>query len=161
MSGAEEPRRQRKERGVRFPSLQLCTPQVSTLIRRKDAARESPCDGTRRVVATGGRRRSLLPVIFIPYAPLVDGLPPQATLYPSRCAWSGSAGRGWRVPRGEAGGDGQIGQRVVAVRSGCIIRIKLSGRAKEKRLVWLVEAATERAVATLLKRNPCKGTFGG
>ena len=42
--------------------------QVSTLIRRKDAARESPCDGTRQVVATGGRRRSLLPVIFIPYA---------------------------------------------------------------------------------------------
>jgi len=34
--------RSRKERGVRFPSLQLRTPQVSTLITRKDFARESP-----------------------------------------------------------------------------------------------------------------------
>src|SRR5262249_3224389 len=42
----------------------------------------------------------------------------------SRPSWSGSAGCGWSVPRGEAGGDGQNGLPVVAVRSGYAVRVK-------------------------------------
>jgi hypothetical protein len=56
----------------------------------------------------------------------------------SRRLWRGSAGCGWRVPPGEAGGDGQNGLNVVAVRLRCAVRVNLGGCAREKRLVrWV------------------------
>jgi hypothetical protein len=45
----------------------------------------------------------------------------------SRRFWSGSADCGWRVPRGEACGNGQNGLRVVAVCSGCAVGVKFAG----------------------------------
>jgi hypothetical protein len=45
----------------------------------------------------------------------------------SRPSWSGSAGCGWCVPRGETGGDRLHGLRVVAARSGCAGGVKFGG----------------------------------
>jgi hypothetical protein len=60
-------------------------------------------------------------------------------------SWSESAGYGWRVPRGEAGSDGEYGLCVVAVRSACGVgpsseneqgRSVLRGGSKPRRNGW-------------------------
>jgi hypothetical protein len=55
------------------------------------------------------------------------------------------------VLRGEVDGDGQHGLNVVAARSGCAVRDKFGGWAREKHLLRWVEAATERVAATLFE----------
>jgi hypothetical protein len=52
------------------------------------------------------------------------------------------------VLRGEVDGDGQHGLNVVAVCSGCAVRDKFGGWAREKHLLLWIEAATERVAAT-------------
>jgi hypothetical protein len=53
------------------------------------------------------------------------------------------------------------GSQVVAVRLRCAVRDTFGGWAREKHLVWWVEAATEGIVARFLGENLCYGTFGG